>query len=186
MKLHPGLATALGAVLLTVSCSTDHTTTDPRGSEASTTSSSTRRTLPTAESPVSPALPAFTPEVVTELWFTAYRTARWTDSGPAAWIDRARPYVTTAMHQRDTALRDGASGTDWTEFVTGRCVTNVYDVQAVVPAEAPNTATTVYVHVIGSVRTTCSRKPPTAPEEAFATLAVSNTPDGWRVDDRLY
>lgn len=187
MKLRPGLTTVLGAALLATGCATNYPTTEPHRSETPATAPSVRSTPPTAVYLASPALPTFTPEAVAGLWFNAYRTARWTDSGPAAWIDRVRPYVTTAMHLRDAALRDGGGGIDWTEFVIGRCVTSVYDVQAVVPAEAPNTAATVYVHVIGSVRTTCSRKPSSVPdEEASATLGVSDTPDGWRVDDRLY
>lgn len=187
MNIHLGLAAVLGAALLTTGCVTDHPTTEPHGSPAPSTVPPVKNTPSTAEYPASTALPLFTPEAIAELWFTAYRTTSWTDSGPAAWIDRVRPYVTTTMHQRDTALRDGGSGTDWTGFVTGHCVTNVYDVHAVVPTEAPNTATVAYVHVIGSVRTRCSRKPASVPdEEASATLAVSNTPDGWRVDDRLY
>lgn len=187
MKLHPGLAAMLGAVLLGAGCATDHTPTEPPGNEAPSTISQVRSTLPTAGHTTSPVFPTFTPEAIAELWFNAYRTTSWTDSDPAAWIDRVRLYVTTAMHQRDTALREGASGTDWTEFVTGRCATNVYEIHAVVPAEAPNTAIVAYVHVIGSVRTTCSRKAASVPdEEASATLAISNTPDGWRVDDRLY
>jgi hypothetical protein len=91
------------------------------------------------------------------------------------------------MHLRDTAVRSGGGGTDWAEFVAGRCVTRVSDVIALVPAEAPNTAAVVYVYVTGSVRTACGRKPPIIPEEdAAATLTVTESPDGWLVDERLY
>jgi hypothetical protein len=128
-----------------------------------------------------------TPEAVASQWFTAYHSARWTDPSPASWIDRVRPYVTPTMHMRDEGLRNGGGGTDWAEFVADRCAAEVSDVSAVLPAEAPSTDAVAYVLVIGSVRTTCSRRPPAIlVTSESATLVVSRTPDGWFVNERLY
>lgn len=184
-NLRFGLARLLSAALLVASCAfrPTHRETEPHGSNAPNDVPLSQR----SSIPVLPPRALTAPDVVAKQWFAAYWTTRWTDSSPAAWIDRVRPYVTPAMHLRDVALREGGGGTDWTGFVAGRCVTVVSDLNAVVPVEAPNTATVTYVQVIGSVRTTCSRKPPTSPaDEESATLAVSKTPNDWLVDERLY
>ncbi|MFL6118761.1 hypothetical protein [Actinophytocola sp.] len=119
-------------------------------------------------------------------WLSAYRSATWTDPDPAAWIDRVRPYVTDAMSTRNTALRDGGAGTDWAEFVDQRCESSVSDLAAVIPAEAPGTATVANVLVTGTVSTTCAAGPARSDEQAAATLVVIKTATGWRVDQRLF
>lgn len=120
-------------------------------------------------------------------WFVAYHSMRWTDTSPADWIDRVRPYVSARLHERDETLRHGARGAEWTEFVAGRCTTTMTDVDAVIPPEAPRTASTVYVHVIGTSRTACATADPVPPPSVeAATLMLIETPNGWRVDERLY
>ncbi len=89
-------------------------------------------------------------------WFVAYHSMRWTDTSPADWIDRVRPFVSARLHDSDETLRHGPRGAEWTEFVAGRCTTSMTDVDAVIPPEAPRTASVVYVHVIGSSHTACA------------------------------
>ncbi|MGB3442754.1 MAG: hypothetical protein WBA97_28760 [Actinophytocola sp.] len=56
-----------------------------------------------------------------------------------------------------------------------------------IPAEAPNTDSLVYVHVVGRLRTTCDHQTPMfGTTDAAATLAVIRTPHGWRVIERIY
>jgi hypothetical protein len=112
---------------------------------------------------------------------------RWTDTSPADWIDRVRPFVTASLHSSDVALEAGGYGVDWTDFVASRCSTSASDVDTVIPAEAPHTESLVYVHVIGTLRTTCDHHTPMfRTTDAAATLAVIQTPHGWRVSERLY
>lgn len=192
-KLRPAVAAALSAVLLVAGCGLGAAARTARESHQDEAPSNaalpeTARSADVVPSPSGlPLREPFTPEAVATHWFIAYRTTSWTDAGPAAWVDRVRPYVTTTMHLRDEALRSGGGGADWDEFAAGRCVTRVSDVAALVPAEAPNTATVVYVELTGSVRTACGRRPPITPEEdAAATLTVTKNPDAWLVDERLY
>jgi hypothetical protein len=119
-------------------------------------------------------------------WLAAYRTATWTDLSPAAWIDRVRPYVTDAMHTRNTTLRNGNAGTDWADFVDQHCESTVSELAAVIPAEAPGTATATNVLVTGTVNTTCAAGSARPVEQAAVTLVVITTADGWRVDQRLF
>lgn len=187
--MKPGPRSGLVAVLLmtlVAACCTSHpageTTIEPHGGNEPVRISS---------APISPSsrtdVPSSNPGDVAAQWFTAYHAASWTDPSPASWIDRVHPYITPSMHVRDEALRDGGSGNDWAEFVADHCVAEVSDVDIALPAEAPNTADVVYVQVIGTVRTTCSRRQPAIPvAEESATLAVSRTPDGWLVNERLY
>lgn len=149
----------------------------------------TARSAPRTPPPSSPATtsPVRTPDVdtppaVTIRWLAAYRTATWTDPGPAAWIDRVRPYVTDAMHTRNTSLHDGNAGIDWADFVDQHCESTVSDLAAVVPAEAPGTATAANVLVTGTVNTTCTAGAARPVEQATATLVVIATSTGWRVD----
>ena len=150
--------------------------------ESSSREPGTSTTSPTTETPNESSVID-----VTTKWFVAYHSMRWTDTGPAAWIDRVRPYVSARQHDRDETLRNGARGAEWTEFVAGRCATSMTDVEAVIPPEAPRTASVVYVHVIGSSHTACTTADPVlAPSVEAATLMLIKTPSGWRVDERLY
>lgn len=97
-----------------------------------------------------------------------------------------RPYVTDAMHTRNTTLREGNAGADWTDFVDEHCVSSVTELAAVVPAESPGTATTVNVLVTGTVSTTCAESADRPTEQASTTLVVTKTSTGWRVDQRLF
>jgi hypothetical protein len=152
---------------------------------------SSTSTAPTASDSASPppATPTSQPsaaEIATE-WFVAYQSMRWTDTSPASWIDRVHPFVTESLHDSDAVLRGGTRGVDWTEFVAGRCSTSASDVDAVVPAEAPHTESLVYVQVIGTLHTACDRQTSmVVTTDAAATLAVIQTPRGWRVNERLY
>ena len=119
-------------------------------------------------------------------WLVAYRTATWTDPDPAAWIDRVQPYVTDAMHTRNTTLRNGNAGTDWTDFVDQHCESTVSELAAVVPTEAPGTTTAANVLVTGTVNTTCPAGAAQPVEHAAATLVVVTTSTGWRVDQQLF
>jgi hypothetical protein len=119
-------------------------------------------------------------------WLSAYRTATWTDPDPAAWIDRVRPYVSDAMHASNTTLRAGGAGIDWAEFVDQHCESTVSEFAAVVPTEAPGTVTTANVLVTGTVSTICATSAARRVEQVAATLVVVNTPNGWRVDQRVF
>jgi hypothetical protein len=185
------VAIALVAVMLVAGCTTTPPTTSPTiplphpaatgRSAARTPPPSRRETTPPVDMPR-----VDTPQAVAIQWLSAYRSAAWTDPDPAAWIDRVRPYVTDAMHTRNTTLRDGSTGTDWTEFVDQRCETSVSELAAVIPAEAPGTTTAANVLVAGTVNTACADNTTPSIEPAAATLVVVKTSNGWRVDQRIF
>ncbi|MFL6118756.1 hypothetical protein [Actinophytocola sp.] len=184
-------ATVLVAMTLLAGC----TTTSPPASphiplpQPADTGQSTARTPPLSGAETTPPVDmprVDTPQAVAIQWLSAYHSATWTDPNPAAWIDRVRPYVTDAMHTRNTSLRDGGAGNDWTDFVSQRCRSNVSDPAAVIPAEAPGNSDTANVLVAGTVTTTCADGTDSSIEQASATLVVVKTSNGWRVDERLF
>lgn len=127
------------------------------------------------------------PTAVAEQWLRHYRGASWSDPAPSAWIDRVRPYVSTAMNAENETLRHEPAGADWATFVRLRCTSTVVDIAAIVPPESPGTATAANVQATGSVRTTCAAGPAPAPTElAATTLIVVTTTHGWRVHQRLF
>jgi hypothetical protein len=185
------VAIALVAMALVAGCTTSPPTTNPTTPlpQPADTGRSAARTPPQsgAETSAPVDVPGVdTPQAVAIQWLSAYRSATWTDPDPAAWIDRVRPYVTDAKHTRDTTLRDGGAGIDWTEFVDQRCESSVTELAAVIPAEAPGTATAANVLVTGAVSTTCPAGIARSVEQAAATLVVIKTATGWRVDQRLF
>lgn len=188
-RIHRLIAVAVVTALM-AGCTTNTPTTNanPRPPQPTDTARRTHRT-PSSMEPSTPTdVPgADTPPAVAIRWLSAYRSAAWTDSGPTAWIDRVRPYVTDSMHARNTTLREGGAGTDWADFVRLRCASTVDDIAAVVPPESSGTTTAANVQVSGSVHTTCAAGPALAPTEpAAVTLVVARTSHGWRVDQRLF
>jgi hypothetical protein len=184
------VAILLVAMALVGGCTTSPPSTNP-DSPLPQPADTARNDAPTRQSGAETSAPVDTPGVDTPQavaiqWLSAYHSATWTDPGPASWIDRVRPYVTDAMHTRNTALRDGGAGTDWTGFVDQRCESSVSELAAVIPAEAPGTVTAANVLVTGTVSTTCAAGPARPGEQAAATLVVIKTAAGWRVDQRLF
>lgn len=182
--------TAAAAVAAGCTTSTPETSANTVLPQPIGTARDTPRTSPPASSEATtPAdVPsADTPQSVASHWLSAYRSAAWTDPGPAAWVDRVRPYVTASMNRRNETLRGQPGGADWATFVRLRCTSTVADVAAIVPPESPGTATAANVQVSGSVHTTCAAGPaPAHTETAAMTLTVVKAPRGWRVDQRLF
>jgi hypothetical protein len=185
------VAIMLVAMALVAGCTTSPPTTSPdtplpQPADAARSAARTPPLSGTAASAPVDTAGVDPPQAVAIQWLSAYRTATWTDPDPAAWIDRVRPYVTDAMHTRDTTLLEGGAGVDWAEFVDQRCETSVSELAAVIPAEAPGTATAANVLVTGTVTTTCAAGTARPDEQAAATLEVIKTATGWRVDQRLF
>lgn len=110
---------------------------------------------------------------------------------PTAWIDHVRPYITDRLDQQYEPDRTGSPGVTWPEFVAAQCSTEVRNVGAVIPPEAPNSATTNYVEVSGTLTTHCAvGKPPLGtdqPRPLAATVTVERGNDGlWRVSARMF
>lgn len=162
-----------------------HTTTPPTTQPRVAMSGTAATSTPAAGSG---GVDVSSPIDAAEHWLTAYRSMKWTDGTPAAWIDRVHPYVTAALDAQDQQYRDGGGGIDWQNFVTKQCNSTVTDLGAVIPPESPGTATAVNVQVSGTVRTTCDAGQPDNPTETTAaTLIVTQDPNGsWRVNQRLY
>lgn len=136
------------------------------------------------------------PVVVATSWLQAYRSVRFDDPTPAAWIDHVRPVVTDRLAATYEQYRDGSVGADWTQFVSRQCMTTIEDLNGVIPDEAPRTATTVNVQVAAVLRTRCAAGSGDgsgvgdevgANGPVSATVTLKKARDGlWRVDKRLY
>lgn len=188
-RTHRALPMLTALLVLAAGCST---VTDPTSTPAPF-SPQPAATLPapTAPTPSTPTTMALAPDpddplTVATSWLVAYHSASWTDSSPAAWIDRVRPYITDNMHASNETLRAGGGGTDWADYVRQHCTSTVTDTHAVIPPESPGTDTTANIQVTGTIHTTCTAGPARATEPASATLVVVKTTTGWRVDHRLF
>lgn len=128
------------------------------------------------------------PVVTAVAWLHAYRTLRFDDPAPTAWIDHVRPVVTDDLAATYEQYRAGGVGGDWAEFVARSCVSTVTDAGGVIPEEAPRTRSEVSVQVAGTLRTRCSDLEGERPDEALAaTLTLALGDDGlWRVEQRLF
>lgn len=131
------------------------------------------------------------PVAVATAWLRAYRTVRFDDPTPTAWIDHVRPVVTDTLAASYERYRDGSVGADWAQFVSDQCVTDLEDdLNGVIPDEAPHTASTVNVQVAGVLRTRCAVATNSgvgANGPVSATVTLKKTRAGlWRVDKRLY
>jgi hypothetical protein len=146
---------------------------------------------PAAQVPAAPetAVPSTDPVQSAAAWLRAYRSLAYSDPGPATWVDRVTPVVTSRLAERYQTYRGGTAGADWAEYVNRMCVTTVDDAGGVVPDEAPRTDTSVNVQVGGTVTTRCAdgKVPPRPDESAGMTVELELGDDGlWRVDKRLY
>jgi hypothetical protein len=135
------------------------------------------------------AEPSTDPVESAAAWLSAYRSVRYDDPTPMAWLDRVRPVVTQRLGTEYEGYRDGSIGAGWEEFGRQRCSAAVEDAGGVIPREAPRTRTTVHVQIAGTLHTRC--QDPTAAqrpvEDLAATLKLVRGGDGlWRVDRRLY
>lgn len=141
---------------------------------------------PRGASPIPAA--AASPTAAAEQWLIAYHTLTWTDPGPTAWISHVRPYVTASLAATDDQVSDAGGGADWTSFVSQQCTDTVTDVGAVIPPEAPGTASAVNVQVTGTVLTVCDAGTPPDPRTSVsATLVMVPGPAGtWLVNQRLF
>lgn len=134
-----------------------------------------------------PSVVAMTAREAAQEWMIRYWTRDWRDRSPAAWVDRVRPYVSDAQHARDEELREGTIGIDWAEFVEHRCHSEVDDVTATVPPEAPGTPDLVNVQVTARIHTGCAEGGTRSAEYMAATLVVTRSSDGtFRVDQRVF
>lgn len=122
-------------------------------------------------------------------WLVSYRSVRYDDAAPTAWIDRVSPIVTDGLGREYERYREGSAGAEWEEFVRQRCTATVEDADGVIPAEAPRSRSSLSVQVAGSLQTTCpSDGGESRPaEELAATVQLLKGGDGlWRVNRRLY
>jgi len=124
-------------------------------------------------------------ESVAKAWLIGYRQATWTQP-VTAWIPRVKPDVTDRLYRSYLPLVGRGGGAEWTRFVAGKCTSTVTDTGAVIPPEAPHTATMVHVQVAGLLHSACTTGTPPADEPLAATLTVIATATGWRVDAREY
>ncbi len=124
-------------------------------------------------------------ESVAKAWLIGYRQAAWTQP-VTAWIPRVKPDVTDRLYRSYLPLSGRGGGAEWTRFVAGKCTSTVTDTGAVIPPEAPHTATMVHVQVAGLLHSACTTGTPPADEPLAATLTVIATATGWRVDAREY
>lgn len=144
---------------------------------------------PVGPPPRTPAAAAATdPQAAAERWLIAYHSLSWSNGSPTAWIDQVKPYVTPSLDATDQQDANAGGGADWSEFVAKQCSSTVTTVGAVIPPEAPGTATAVNVQVIGTVLTRCaSGSPDTTTEPASASVVVVPGPKGtWLVNQRLF
>jgi hypothetical protein len=189
LRVHRGVATLAGVLVLAAGCSADTSRTStplPPAEQPAGTFSPSAAPAPSTATAAFPAPDPDSPLTAAVGWLVAYHSASWTDATPAAWIDRVRPYVTDALHASNETLRSGGGGTDWADYLRQHCTSTVTDTHAVIPPESPGTDTTANVHVTGTVHTTCTAgSPPSPTEQASATLVVVKTGRGWRVDQRL-
>lgn len=124
---------------------------------------------------------------VARRWLVAYRSRDYTDPGPDAWIDRVRGLVTDAQARRNAALRGRSGGAEWRRTLAGHCHTTVHEVTAVVPPEAPGTATLVNAQLSGVLVTSCPvADTATTRVPVAATVLLRREQGHWRVDRKLY
>lgn len=117
-------------------------------------------------------------------WLKALRGDRW-DQPPTGWVDRVRPYVTTALAAKYEEIGSSHDTAARKRFVRRQCTTEVTKVTAVQPAEVPQRETTRWLRLTGTVRTTCGHGNAPDPELVEATVQVRRTAAGWRVSERL-
>lgn len=182
------LGLLVGAAYL-IGASTTMGTTPPAPPDHAAAPSAPAVPLPTAV-PVPPlalAEPSADPVASAQAWLAAYRSVRYDDPTPMAWLDRVGPVITQRLSTE--YYREGSVGAGWAEFVRHQCSGAVENVGGVIPREATRTRTTVYVQVAGILHTRC--QDPTAPqwpaEDLAATVELARGSDGpWRVERRLY
>lgn len=167
-----------------------------------TTSRTTAEPAPASVAPLpAPSAPAHDlvptaqasadPLAVARQWLAARNAVSWADHPATQWVDRSAPAVTGALAQQQETARDGGRGADWDEFVRNQCQRTAQHVDAVIPAEAPQTGATVYVQVTAEITTSCGAGPLPANETGrshdSATVQADRQPDGlWRLSQRLY
>jgi hypothetical protein len=122
-------------------------------------------------------------------WLIAYRSVSYLDPSAGSWVPRISGFATPRLNAEYRAIQDGGGGEEWASFVRQRCVAVVTDTNAVVPAEAPSAASSVFVQVSGEVDTHCAAGMPPGGEPAekvAMTVAMSRGADRlWRVDRRV-
>ncbi len=134
-------------------------------------------------------VPSPDPLLAATAWLRGYRTQVWTDPQPWSWTTRVLPVVTGDLAGDYRTVQTAAGGAEWADYVARRCATDVSALGAVIPAEAPRSATEVYVQVTGDAVTHCAigAPPGGGTEHLAATVELVRGAGGlWRVTSRLY
>lgn len=156
---------------------------------ASTSPAPARASLATPAPPAAPPVPtgaARTPEAAAVSWLQATDTVSWHDPTPSAWIGRVQPYVTGPAAADAGQGHVGSHPADWAGFTAGHCTQQVLGIEAVVPPEAPRTATIAYVQLAATLTRDCAQGPPAAPQPVAVTVEVTRDTAGqWKMNQQI-
>lgn len=142
-----------------------------------------------APAPPKPVTASTDPVESALAWLRGYRTISYTDPDPSGWVTRVAPVVTDELAREYRATRNAGGDLAWHTYTAQRCTTEISGASAVIPDEAPRSATEVWAQVQGEALTTCEAGPPPAgpSEQVAATVQLLKGTDGrWRVARRLF
>lgn len=102
------------------------------------------------------------------------------DRSPGEWTVRVHPLVTGSEARAEAAQRAARGGSTWAQIQSGRCVTGLRDLTALMPSDAPSGPDTHVVYVAARVALSC--RTGTVYLSDFATqLTVQRVANRWLV-----
>ena len=96
-----------------------------------------------------------TPLAVARAWAIAAYSGSWHDPAPGTWTARTGGLVTGAEAAAERVAASGGGGVTWTQITTGRCVTTLRQLAAVLPSDAPAGTAVRVVYLSATQALTC-------------------------------
>lgn len=106
--------------------------------------------------PPRPSPATRTPLDLARAWTIAANSSSYRHRSPGEWTTRARPLVTGSEAAAEAAQRRGGGGSTWTQIQAGRCVTQLRDLVAFIPSDAPSGPDAHVVYVAAHVALSCA------------------------------